>query len=193
MTEFVLGIDWGSKCHAVCVDAHGEVVLEEEVAHRGADVLAFVERLFDVVGGDAARVSAAMEAPHGVMVEVLLERGVDCYSINPKQLDRFRDRHSVAGAKDDRLDALVLASSLQTDQALFRAISLPDAQRLRTGRTQSQLREPDGSGSCGFERDSCATSRSSPSSVDGMRSLGCGRSSSERPRHRRPEACHRPG
>lgn len=131
MTEFVLGIDWGSKCHAVCVvDAHGEVVLEEEVAHRGADVLAFVERLFDVVGGDAARVSAAMEAPHGVMVEVLLERGVDCYSINPKQLDRFRDRHSVAGAKDDRLDALVLASSLQTDQALFRAISLPDAQRL---------------------------------------------------------------
>ena len=24
------------------------------------------------------------------------------YAINPKQLDRFRDRHTVAGAKDDR-------------------------------------------------------------------------------------------
>ena len=35
--------------------------------------------------------------------------------INPKQLDRFRDRISPAGAKDDRRDARVLASALRTD------------------------------------------------------------------------------
>jgi hypothetical protein len=32
-----------------------------------------------------------------------------------KQLDRFRDRYSVAGAKDDKRDAMVLADSLRTD------------------------------------------------------------------------------
>ena len=44
---------------------------------------------------------------------------------NPKQLDRFRDRHSISGAKDDDLDAYVLATSLQTDPALFRPVTLP--------------------------------------------------------------------
>jgi transposase len=49
-------------------------------------------------------------------VEVLVERGFHVFAVNPKQLDRFRDRHMVAGAKDDRRDALVLADSLRTDQ-----------------------------------------------------------------------------
>jgi hypothetical protein len=44
----------------------------------------------------------------------------------PKQLDRFRDRHSVAGAKDDRRDAFVLSDSLRTDRARFRRIRLDD-------------------------------------------------------------------
>jgi hypothetical protein len=30
----------------------------------------------------------------------LLERGFCVYAINPKQLDRFRDRFTVAGAKE---------------------------------------------------------------------------------------------
>jgi len=131
VNELFVGIDWGSKSHAVCVvDGQGRVLLEEEVAHRGEDVLVFVDRLLGLAEGDASRVSAAMESPHGVMVEVLLERGVRSYSINPKQLDRFRDRHSAAGAKDDDLDAYVLATSLRTDIALFRKIALPSAERL---------------------------------------------------------------
>jgi transposase len=50
-----------------------------------------------------------------------------------KQLDRFRDRYSVAGAKDDRLDAFVLAQSLCTDGRLFRQIQLgaPELVELR--------------------------------------------------------------
>ena len=34
-----------------------------------------------------------------------MERGLAVHAINPKQLDRFRDRISPAGAKDDRRDA----------------------------------------------------------------------------------------
>jgi hypothetical protein len=44
----------------------------------------------------------------------LVERGFQVYAINPKQLDRFRDRYSMSGAKDDRRDAFVLADSLRT-------------------------------------------------------------------------------
>ena len=60
---------------------------------------------------------------HGPVVEALLERGFCVYGINPKQLDRFRDRFTVAGAKDDRRDAHVLADSLRTDRHAFRRLS----------------------------------------------------------------------
>jgi transposase len=59
-------------------------------------------------------------------VETLVEHGFHLYAINPKQLDRFRDRHSVAGAKDDRRDAFVLGDSLRTDRVRFRRIRLDD-------------------------------------------------------------------
>lgn len=130
--ELFVGIDWGWSTHSVCVvDSQDSRVWEVEVAHRGEDVLAFVQRLGELANGDLSKVSASMESPHGVMVETLLERGVTTYSINPKQLDRFRDRHSGAGAKDDALDAYVLATSLRTDPKLFRQITLPSAQRLQ--------------------------------------------------------------
>ena len=52
-----------------------------------------------------------------------LEAGFEVFSINPKQLDRFRDRFTVAGSKDDRLDARVLGDSLRTDPRAFRRLN----------------------------------------------------------------------
>ncbi|HUD91881.1 IS110 family transposase [Sphingobium sp.] len=60
--------------------------------------------------------------PHGPVVESLMERGFHVYAINPKQLDRFRDRFSPAGAKDDSRDAMVLADALRTDAHCFRPL-----------------------------------------------------------------------
>ena len=124
--KLFVGIDWGSKSHAVCVlDAQGKKLLEREVRHHGDDVHDFLLKLRALACNDMSTVAAVMEAPQGVMVEALLECGVNVYSINPKQLDRFRDRHTISGAKDDDLDAYVLATSLQTDPKLFRPVSLP--------------------------------------------------------------------
>ena len=64
------------------------------------------------------------------------------YSINPKQLDRFRDRFCVSGAKDDRRDALVLASALRTDRGHFRRIEPQDSDVIELrelGRTREEL------------------------------------------------------
>ena len=68
----------------------------------------------------------AIEVPHGPVVESLMDRGFPVYSINPKQLDRFRDRFSPAGAKDDSLDARVLADALRTDGHCFRRVDPVD-------------------------------------------------------------------
>src|SRR5271166_5665491 len=58
-------------------------------------------------------IAVAIEAPHGPVVEILLERRFQVDTVNPKQLDRFRDRHTVAGAKDDRRDAYRLANRVR--------------------------------------------------------------------------------
>ena len=67
-------------------------------------------------------VQVAIEVPHGPVVESLLNRGFQVHSINPRQLDRFRDRFSPAGAKDDSRDAHVLADALRTDPRCLRRL-----------------------------------------------------------------------
>ena len=66
-------------------------------------------------GTRAEAVSVLIEVPHGPVVEFLMGRCFAVYAINTRQLDRFRDRFSPAGAKDDRRDARVLADAIRTD------------------------------------------------------------------------------
>src|SRR3546814_17398114 len=75
-----------------------------------------------VTGAREEEVAVAIETPHGPVVESLMARGFRLHAINPKQLDRFRDRFSPAGAKDDRRDAEVLASALRTDPPRLRPL-----------------------------------------------------------------------
>jgi transposase len=124
---FYVGIDWASEAHQACVlDAARRIISERSFAHAGDAVAAFAEWLKELAGDDPGGVAVAIEIPRGAVVETLVERGFHVYAINPKQLDRFRDRHSVAGAKDDRRDALVLGDSLRTDRDCFRRVRLDD-------------------------------------------------------------------
>ena len=103
-----VGIDWGSQKHQACVlDVGGKVVGEREFEHGGAGLTQMADWLLAFATSDAAEVGVAVETPRGPVVESLMERGFAVHSINPKQLDRFRDRISPAGAKDDRRDARV--------------------------------------------------------------------------------------
>jgi hypothetical protein len=83
--------------------------------------------LLVVTHAEPAVIAVAIEVPHGPIVETLLERGFLVYAVNPKQLDRFRDRFTVAGVKDDRRDAHVLGDSLRTDRHCFRHLAAEDA------------------------------------------------------------------
>jgi transposase len=120
------GVDWGSQKHQVCLlDAAGRVVGEREVRHGGAGLAALCDWLVSVAG-EPGRIAVAIEVPHGPVVDVLLDRGFAVHAINPKQLDRLRDRVSLAGAKDDRRDARVAAGGLRTDPHLFRPVEAGD-------------------------------------------------------------------
>ena len=120
------GIDWGSAKHQACLlDGAGTVVGERAFAHGGAGLAALCDWLVSMAG-DPGSVAVAIEVPHGPVVDALLDRGFAVYAINPKQLDRLRDRISVAGAKDDRRDARVAAAGLRTDPHLFRRVLAGD-------------------------------------------------------------------
>jgi len=122
------GVDWGSQNHQVVLTDHdGRKIGEKAFKHSGEGLRDMAAWLLSASGAvDAAQVLVAIEVPHGPVVEALIERGFKLFVINPKQLDRFRDRFGVSGAKDDSRDALVAASAVRTDRHLLRALERAD-------------------------------------------------------------------
>lgn len=148
MTEAVeypvyVGIDWATAMHELCVLSAARAVLAtRRIPHSaaGLDELVAVLATF----GAPATVAIGIEMPRGALIEGLLAHGYPVYAINPKQSDRFRDRHSMAGAKDDRLDAFVIADALRTDLPCFRRVRPDEATVLQIreySRMDDELRD----------------------------------------------------
>src|SRR6266498_2600316 len=139
--RLMVGIDWATEAHQVCVlNRRGRLLEQRRAEHRAEAIATMIDRLIELAGGDPASIAVAIEVPRGAVVEALVERGLHVYAINPKQLDRFRDRHTVAGAKDDRRDAFVLADSLRTDLSAFRRVQ-PDHPRVVELRALSRVED----------------------------------------------------
>lgn len=125
--KWFAGLDWARGQHRVCLtDDTGKPVAERDVNHDGTALAELCTWLLHRTTAPAAEIAVAIETPRGPVVETLLERGFAVFAINPKQLDRFRDRFSMAGAKDDSRDAWVLAASLRTDRNAFRPVAADD-------------------------------------------------------------------
>jgi hypothetical protein len=92
--RYFVGIDWAVKMHEVSIiDAHRKVLDTIQVEHNAGGIGDLVDRLTKLSGGESSAVAIAIEMPRGALVETLMERGFHVYSLNPKQSDRFRDRH----------------------------------------------------------------------------------------------------
>jgi transposase len=126
--QWYAGIDWGSESHlAFLTDQAGRRIGEKTFKHGGEGLAELADWLMTTSGAaQPGQIRVAIEVPHGPVVETLMERGFAVHAINPKQMDRFRDRFSMSGAKDDSRDAEVLASSLRTDPRCFRALVATD-------------------------------------------------------------------
>ena len=116
MSRWYLGVDWADREHAVWVeDEQGTKVVSRTVAHTGAALVEFGRWLEEQRAQDV-ELWAAIERPDGGVVDLLLDHGVVVYPINPKALDRARDRFRMSHAKSDPFDARVRAGFLRTDQ-----------------------------------------------------------------------------
>ena len=117
MSRRYLGVDWADREHAVWVeDEQGTKVLFRAVVHSGEGLAEF-GRWLDEQRAQGLELWAAIERPDGGVVDLLLDHGVVVYPINPKALDRARDRFRMSHAKSDPFDARVLAAFLRTDHA----------------------------------------------------------------------------
>jgi transposase len=124
-----VGIDWGSEEHQLCLlNAQGAVLETRAVAHTAAAVHESLQWVREQTGAAPAEIAIGLETPHGVLVDTLLEQGFAVFALNPKQLDRFRDRFTAGGAKDDRRDAHAVADGLRTDRRAFRRVRPDDPQ-----------------------------------------------------------------
>jgi transposase len=117
------GIDWAEDHHDVAlVDADGALVTKRRISDDAVGFGLLLELLVDA--GDSAEdpIPVAIETTRGLLVACLRATGREVYAINPKAVDRYRDRHSVARKKSDAGDALVLAHILRTDKAAHRPL-----------------------------------------------------------------------
>ena len=122
------GVDWASESHHVLLtDGDGRKIGEKIFKHGGEGLAEMAAWLMAMSGvAEPRQIHIAIEVPHGPVVETLIERSFKVHAINPKQMDRFRDRFTLAGAKDDSRDAEVMASALRTDPRCFRLLAAAD-------------------------------------------------------------------
>jgi transposase len=131
--RYYIGVDWGDRLHQVYVgDEEGKKVKEVKV-QESPEGLAEIGRWLDEKRAEGIELWAAIEKPQGRIVDFLLDHGVEVYPVNPKAVDRVRDRHRMSGSKSDAFDAYVLAEFLRSDHAHLRALrpSSEKAQELK--------------------------------------------------------------
>ena len=129
----MVGIDWADTEHVYCLmDESGTTLATGTIDHTAEGLERFM--VFVRARVQTSRdVLVALETSQGPLVGALLDQQFTVYAINPKAVDRHRERFRVAGAKSDLRDAWVLATLLRTDRAQYRPL-LPDseiAQELR--------------------------------------------------------------
>ncbi len=122
MPRYYIGVDWADKTHAIWVgDETGAKVRAHTVPHT-AEGLRDLGRWLDECRAAGIDLWAAIERPDGRLVDFLLDHGVTVYPLNPKALDRARDRFRMSSSKSAAFDARVLAEFLRTDQTHLRPL-----------------------------------------------------------------------
>ena len=125
-----VGDDWAETHHDVeLMDATGRRLAKA----RLPEGVAGMARLHAMIGGqlgedaDETEVAVGIETDHGPWVAALIAAGYTVYGVNPLQVARYRERHSVSGAKSDAADAHTLADMVRTDSHQLRPVAADSA------------------------------------------------------------------
>ena len=118
-----VGDDWAEDHHDVwLMDPEGRRLATERIP-EGPDGIARFHAVLATHAEEPEHVVIGIETEHGLWVEALAAAGYRVYAVNPLSVARYRDRHSVSGAKSDAGDAKVLADLVRTDRHNHRPLS----------------------------------------------------------------------
>jgi hypothetical protein len=118
-----VGVDWAEAHHDVHVEDENGKRLGGGRLPEGAEGLARFHELAGAHAGDPGEVVIGIETDRGLFVAALAAAGYQVFAVNPMSTSRYRDRHSVSGAKSDPGDAKVLADMVRTDRHNHRPIA----------------------------------------------------------------------
>ena len=125
MVLFV-GDDWAEDHHDVEVQDHTGRRLAKARIPEG---VVGIVRLHELIAGftdpdiGPEQVLVGIETDRGPWVAALVAAGYRVFAVNPRQVARYRERHSTSGAKSDAGDAHALADMVRTDAHQLRPIA----------------------------------------------------------------------
>ena len=118
-----VGDDWAEAHHDVYLcDEAGTKLLARRLP-EGIEGVTVLHQILAEQVDDPAEVVVGIETDRGLWVQSLVEAGYAVYAINPRAASRYRDRHSVSGAKSDPGDAKLLAELVRTDRHNHRQVA----------------------------------------------------------------------
>jgi len=126
-----VGIDWADDHHDIVITDDSAKTLNQFRINHTPDGFTLLHTTIASHQKSPADVLIAIETNRGLLVHELLRAGYTVYAINPKAVNRYKDRHVLSKAKSDILDAQALAHLLRTDRHRFKAlVPLPEDYRL---------------------------------------------------------------
>jgi transposase len=94
---------------------------------EGIGGIAILHELVAELVDDPSEVVVGIETDRGLWVQSLVEADYAVYAINPRAASRYRERHSLSGAKSDPGDAKMLAELVRTDRHNHRQVAVDTA------------------------------------------------------------------
>jgi Transposase/Transposase IS116/IS110/IS902 family len=118
-----VGVDWSEDHHDLDLRDEAGVQLAALRVGHGVEGVARLHEAIAAHADDPAQVVVGIETDRGLLVEALVAAGYRVYAVNPRSVDRYRDRHALSGAKSDTGDAVVLAEMVRTDRHHHRLVA----------------------------------------------------------------------
>ncbi len=132
MLRLLAGDDWAEDHHDVELQSPQGRVLSKARLPEGVAGMARFHTMVAEAGAalgvdpadlDEVEVQVGIETDRGPWVQALIAAGYRVFAINPLQVARYRERHSVSGAKSDTADAHTLADMVRTDAHQLRPVA----------------------------------------------------------------------
>ena len=118
--KYTCGIDWASDHHDVSIVNERGM---EVKCLRIEDNLKDYRELVHALRSFGGEIPFAIECKEHLLISFLVKEGFPVYSINPKSVERYKDRYNVGGTKTDPVDAFALGDILRTDRHKYHPLA----------------------------------------------------------------------